>query len=86
MRVWDRGPQKIAYSGVTAVTLRCMRRSTWGGEMFVFADADSHFGEPEGVHLIRTPCHVGVLSPIVHAIRCSSRTTPPLREAPTSRR
>ena len=39
-----------------------------GGEMYVFADADSHFGESEGVHVIRTPRHVGVLSPIVHAI------------------
>ena len=39
-----------------------------GGEMFVFADADSHFGEEEGVHVIRTPRHVGQLSPIVHAI------------------
>ena len=39
-----------------------------GGEMFVFADADSNFGESEGVNVIRTPRHVGVLSPIVHAI------------------
>jgi glucosamine--fructose-6-phosphate aminotransferase (isomerizing) len=39
-----------------------------GGEMFVFADADSHFGESEGVHVIRTPRHVGTLSPVVHAI------------------
>ena len=39
-----------------------------GGEMFVFADADSRFGESEGVHVIRTPRHVGVLSPVVHAI------------------
>jgi glucosamine--fructose-6-phosphate aminotransferase (isomerizing) len=39
-----------------------------GGEMFVFADADSRFGESEQVHVIRTPRHVGVLSPIVHAI------------------
>jgi glucosamine--fructose-6-phosphate aminotransferase (isomerizing) len=39
-----------------------------GGEMFVFADADSHFGGEEGVHVIRTPRHVGQLSPIVHAI------------------
>jgi glucosamine--fructose-6-phosphate aminotransferase (isomerizing) len=39
-----------------------------GGEMFVFADADSHFGESEQVHVIRTPRNVGVLSPIVHAI------------------
>ncbi|HSD16662.1 MAG TPA: glutamine--fructose-6-phosphate transaminase (isomerizing) [Thermomonas sp.] len=39
-----------------------------GGEMFVFADADSHFGASEAVHVIRTPRHVGVLSPIVHTI------------------
>jgi glucosamine--fructose-6-phosphate aminotransferase (isomerizing) len=39
-----------------------------GGELFVFADLDSHFAESEGVHVIRTPRHVGVLSPIVHAI------------------
>jgi len=39
-----------------------------GGELFVFADLDSHFGEQEGVHVIRTPRHVGVLSPVVHAI------------------
>jgi glucosamine--fructose-6-phosphate aminotransferase (isomerizing) len=39
-----------------------------GGELYVFADADSRFAESEGVHVIRTPRHVGVLSPIVHAI------------------
>jgi glucosamine--fructose-6-phosphate aminotransferase (isomerizing) len=39
-----------------------------GGEIYVFADLDSHFGETEGVHVIRTPRHVGVLSPVVHAI------------------
>jgi glucosamine--fructose-6-phosphate aminotransferase (isomerizing) len=39
-----------------------------GGELYVFADADSHFAESEGVHVIRTPRHVGVLSPVVHAI------------------
>ena len=39
-----------------------------GGELFVFADLDSHFAESEGVHVIRTPRHVGILSPIVHAI------------------
>ena len=39
-----------------------------GGEMFVFADADSHFSESEGVHVIRTPRHVGILSPVVHSI------------------
>jgi glucosamine--fructose-6-phosphate aminotransferase (isomerizing) len=39
-----------------------------GGELYVFADADSHFAESEGVHVIRTPRHVGMLSPIVHTI------------------
>ncbi|BCM26232.1 glutamine--fructose-6-phosphate transaminase (isomerizing) [Methyloradius palustris] len=39
-----------------------------GGELFVFADADSHFTESEGVHVIRTPRHVGILSPILHTI------------------
>ncbi|MFT4247181.1 MAG: glutamine--fructose-6-phosphate transaminase (isomerizing) [Pseudoxanthomonas sp.] len=39
-----------------------------GGELFVFADQDSNFGESEGVHVIRTPRHVGALSPIVHTI------------------
>jgi glutamine---fructose-6-phosphate transaminase (isomerizing) len=39
-----------------------------GGELYVFADLDSHFTESEGVHVIRTPRHAGVISPIVHAI------------------
>jgi glucosamine--fructose-6-phosphate aminotransferase (isomerizing) len=39
-----------------------------GGELFVFADLDSRFTESEGVHVIRTPRHVGVLSPILHSI------------------
>jgi glutamine---fructose-6-phosphate transaminase (isomerizing) len=39
-----------------------------GGELFVFADQDSNFSASEGVHVIRTPRHVGVLSPIVHTI------------------
>ncbi|WP_058833685.1 glutamine--fructose-6-phosphate transaminase (isomerizing) [Luteimonas abyssi] len=39
-----------------------------GGELFVFTDADSNFGASEGVHVIRAPRHVGVLSPIVHTI------------------
>lgn len=39
-----------------------------GGELFVFADADSHFVESDGVHVIRTPRHVGLLSPILHTI------------------
>ncbi len=39
-----------------------------GGELYVFADADSRFESSEGVHVIRTPRHVGVLSPVVHAV------------------
>ena len=39
-----------------------------GGELFVFTDLDSNFNEGEGVHVIRTPRHVGILSPIVHTI------------------
>jgi glucosamine--fructose-6-phosphate aminotransferase (isomerizing) len=39
-----------------------------GGTLYVFADLDSHFSESEGVHVIRTPRHAGVLSPVVHTI------------------
>ncbi|MHC9016054.1 glutamine--fructose-6-phosphate transaminase (isomerizing) [Stenotrophomonas bentonitica] len=39
-----------------------------GGELFVFADQDSNFAASEGVHVIRTPRHAGVLSPIVHTL------------------
>jgi glucosamine--fructose-6-phosphate aminotransferase (isomerizing) len=39
-----------------------------GGELYVFADLDSQFTESEGVHVIRTPRHAGLLSPVVHAI------------------
>ncbi|MBA3486192.1 MAG: glutamine--fructose-6-phosphate transaminase (isomerizing), partial [Lysobacter sp.] len=42
--------------------------SARGGELFVFTDEDSHFSGSPGVHVIRTPRDVGVLSPIVHAI------------------
>jgi glutamine---fructose-6-phosphate transaminase (isomerizing) len=39
-----------------------------GGELFVFTDLDSEFTAGAGVHIIRTPRHMGVLSPIVHTI------------------
>ena len=39
-----------------------------GGELFVFTDLDSNFQPSPNVHIIRTPRHVGVLSPIVHTI------------------
>lgn len=42
--------------------------SARGGELFVFTDLDSDFSDSAGVHVIRTPRHIGVLSPIVHTI------------------
>ncbi len=39
-----------------------------GGELFVFADADTHISRGEGVHVIRMPEHYGVLSPILHVV------------------
>ncbi len=39
-----------------------------GGELFVFADADSHINSSEGIHVIRLPEHYGVLSPILHVL------------------
>lgn len=39
-----------------------------GGELFVLSDLDSEFTKTDDIHLIRTPRHIGVLSPIVHTI------------------
>jgi glutamine---fructose-6-phosphate transaminase (isomerizing) len=39
-----------------------------GGELYVFADQDTHMSESEGVHVIRMPDHAGVLSPILHTV------------------
>ncbi|WP_045737996.1 glutamine--fructose-6-phosphate transaminase (isomerizing) [Xanthomonas sp. MUS 060] len=39
-----------------------------GGELFVFADQDSNFHASEGVHVIRTPRHAGLLSPVLHTV------------------
>ena len=39
-----------------------------GGELFVFADADTRIDSAEGVHVIRMPEHYGALSPILHVI------------------
>ncbi|MFO1250441.1 MAG: glutamine--fructose-6-phosphate transaminase (isomerizing) [Inhella sp.] len=39
-----------------------------GGELFVFADADSHIESGEGLHVIRMPEHYGALSPILHVV------------------
>jgi len=39
-----------------------------GGELFVFADADTRIESSEGVHVIRMPEHYGALSPILHVV------------------
>ncbi|VFR34464.1 Glucosamine--fructose-6-phosphate aminotransferase [isomerizing] [plant metagenome] len=39
-----------------------------GGEMYVFADADSKIASAEGLHVIRMPEHYGMLSPILHTV------------------
>ncbi len=39
-----------------------------GGELYVFADADSEIRESEGIHILRLPEHYGELSPILHVI------------------
>jgi glucosamine--fructose-6-phosphate aminotransferase (isomerizing) len=39
-----------------------------GGELYVFADADSHISSGDGTHVIRMPEHYGKLSPILHTI------------------
>jgi glucosamine--fructose-6-phosphate aminotransferase (isomerizing) len=39
-----------------------------GGELFVFADADTHIESGEGLHVIRMPEHYGALSPILHVV------------------
>jgi glucosamine--fructose-6-phosphate aminotransferase (isomerizing) len=39
-----------------------------GGELYVFADADSEIQASVGVHIIRLPEHYGELSPILHVI------------------
>ncbi|MCA3220202.1 MAG: glutamine--fructose-6-phosphate transaminase (isomerizing) [Burkholderiales bacterium] len=39
-----------------------------GGELYVFADADTHIESAEGVHVIRLPEHYGDLSPILHVV------------------
>ncbi|MDB5776788.1 MAG: glmS [Herbaspirillum sp.] len=39
-----------------------------GGELYVFADADSRMHSSEGIHVIRLPEHYGLLSPILHVV------------------
>jgi glutamine---fructose-6-phosphate transaminase (isomerizing) len=39
-----------------------------GGELYVFADADTKIVNDEGLHVIRMPEHYGLLSPILHVV------------------
>ena len=39
-----------------------------GGELYVFADADSVVDEEAGVHVLRLPEHYGMLSPVLHVV------------------
>jgi glucosamine--fructose-6-phosphate aminotransferase (isomerizing) len=39
-----------------------------GGELFVFADANTRIQSSEGVHVMQMPEHAGFLSPILHTI------------------
>jgi glutamine---fructose-6-phosphate transaminase (isomerizing) len=39
-----------------------------GGQLYVFADADSHIVNSDGIAVIRMPEHYGPLSPILHVV------------------
>ncbi|HQR05061.1 MAG: glutamine--fructose-6-phosphate transaminase (isomerizing) [Proteobacteria bacterium] len=39
-----------------------------GGELYVFADADSSVTESDGIHVLRLPEHYGLLSPVLHSV------------------
>ncbi|MGI4858973.1 MAG: glutamine--fructose-6-phosphate transaminase (isomerizing) [Janthinobacterium lividum] len=39
-----------------------------GGQLYVFADADTHIESSDGIHVIRMPEHYGPLSPILHTV------------------
>ena len=39
-----------------------------GGQLYVFADADTQIESSEGIHVIRLPEHYGELSPILHVV------------------
>ncbi|CAN5259984.1 glutamine--fructose-6-phosphate transaminase (isomerizing) [soil metagenome] len=39
-----------------------------GGQLYVFADAETHIVPSDGMHVIRMPEHYGPLSPILHVV------------------
>ncbi|MGE6606477.1 glutamine--fructose-6-phosphate transaminase (isomerizing) [Halomonas sp. NPDC076908] len=42
--------------------------SARGGQLYVFADGDSHVKSTEGVHVMPMPEHYGLLSPVLHVV------------------
>ncbi|GAB1232412.1 glutamine--fructose-6-phosphate transaminase (isomerizing) [Ferrigenium sp. UT4] len=39
-----------------------------GGKLYVFADANTHIKETDGIHILQMPEHAGFLSPILHTV------------------
>ena len=39
-----------------------------GGELYVFADAETHLIAADGIHVLQMPEHAGYLSPILHTV------------------
>jgi glucosamine--fructose-6-phosphate aminotransferase (isomerizing) len=39
-----------------------------GGELYVFADHETHLADDDSVHIIRLPKHDGLLSPVLHSV------------------
>ncbi|MGF6987073.1 glucosamine 6-phosphate synthetase-like amidotransferase/phosphosugar isomerase protein [Paraburkholderia atlantica] len=39
-----------------------------GGNLYVFADVDTHITSEDGIHVIRMPEHYGLLSPVLHVV------------------
>lgn len=39
-----------------------------GGQLYVFADADTHIAPSDGINVVRLPEHYGALSPILHVV------------------
>ncbi|CAH2901318.1 MAG: Glutamine--fructose-6-phosphate aminotransferase [isomerizing] (EC [uncultured Paraburkholderia sp.] len=39
-----------------------------GGQLYIFADADTKIFNDDGIHVIRMPEHYGLLSPILHVV------------------
>lgn len=60
----------IAPNDALLEKLKSNLQEVWarGGELYVFADSDSHIQESEGIHIIRLAEHAGMLSPLLHTI------------------